>query len=292
MTRPAYALALLMACLLLSACERSFKQSYDDGVPQFDAQSLVGLRAAGSLYPDQRVSETVDGCRLTTATTDTPAYLFTTRFRDCPDAPKQYAQVTLRRKSDGQESEALDLTADREKFFEHTLRIADVDGEEPPDLVMLSCSGAEQPAQCEWSWLYRQMPGHKHFGNFLAVGHQRLWLNAHYFVTESGSAAVGLPSVADDLNRSVTRESFLGPGHLTRQVYLRHPPRRPDALDLPGMPDENTVTWHHGLLVYADLVPATGACTLYYPKPPDGTIHTLSPVPESLQRLCAAEFKP
>jgi len=196
----------------------------------------------------------------------------------------------MRQKADGQESEVMDLTADREPLFEHTLRFADVDGEGPPELVMLSCSGADTPERCEKGWIYRQAPDQPAFINLFAGGYHRLWLNAHYIVTETGSGAVGLPSTPQDMGQPVRRGSFLGPGHLTRQVYLRHPPKRPDALDLPNLPNENTVTWHHGLLFYADLDTATGQCSLHHPSQPDGAIRPLPTVPERLQRFCAVSF--
>jgi len=284
---------LLTLVLLLAGCQRGFEQAYDAaGVPQFDAHSFDGLRAEGPLYPDQRVSTTEGGCRLTTATTDTPQHVFTTRFKDCADAPKQHALVMMRQKADGQESEVMDLTADREPLFEHTLRFADVDGEGPPELVMLSCSGADTPERCEKGWIYRQAPDQPAFINLFAGGYHRLWLNAHYIVTETGSGVVGLPSTPQDMGQPVRRGSFLGPGHLTRQVYLRHPPKRPDALDLPNLPNENTVTWHHGLLFYADLDTATGQCSLHHPSQPDGAIRPLPTVPERLQRFCAVSFRP
>jgi hypothetical protein len=286
--------ALVAVCILpLAACQRGFEQEYAaDGQPLFNTLSFSDLRREGPLYPDHRVSATEGGCRVTTATTDTPQYVFTTRYRDCADAPKQHAVVTMRRKSDGQESEVMDLTADREPLFEHTLRIADIDGEEPPELVMLSCGSAQQPEDCEKTWLHRQVPGQRGFVNFFAGSHRKLWLGAHYIVVESGSVGTGLPSTPQDLGQPVSRTTLTEPGHLTRQVYLRHPPRRPDATDLPGMPDPNTVTWHHGLLVYADLDTATGQCTMRYIAKPDGELRALSPVPAVLERFCAATLRP
>jgi hypothetical protein len=283
----------LAALSALSGCQRGFEQDYTaDGAPVLDARYFLDLRREGAFFAEQRASTTVDGCRVTTVITDTPGQVFTTRYTDCPGSPKQTALVSMRHKSDGHERSVMDLTADREPLFEHSVRVAEVDGEAPPELIVLGCSGAQRPEDCSKTWVYRETPGQRYFANVFAASYDKLWIGAHYIVIEIGASASGLPRTPSDLRLPVPRESVLGAGHLSRQIYLRHPPRRPDALDLPGLHDENTVTWHHGLLVHVDFETATGQCILQYPSKPDGALRPLNPVPEVLTRFCAASLRP
>jgi hypothetical protein len=263
--RPSLAMQAVFCMALLTACSQGFKQGYtDDGMPIFDAQSFANLHPEGAFYPEQRATEKTNGCTVTVVSTDTPKHAFTTRYEVCDEKSRDHALVHMRDKASGTVTEVHDLTADREAYFEHSLRFADIDGDGTAEMAALSCSGAAKVDDCKRVWLYR-LSKEGRFINFFAADYQKLWINEHYIVTASDAQ-----------------------NHRTYHVYLRNPRQEfTGHADLDKY-NENTVTWSHGLLFFTEMDAATGACKIQFKSQSTGEVHPMHPIPESLRRFCSA----